>query len=166
MGCLGTGAGAGAGLYGCERLEDGSDGLALGAAQKCNVHMAAKCGRAGRQGQQPVADEEERSAHEVTRHRLHDGQQRVVVKVEQGKHRPQGVLRGGEVHRSHKQVAARPSGCTRNKGGVVQSPPFTRESETRLDCAVTSPSQGVGKPKCSAPCHPPQRSRADKGAPP
>ena len=103
---LGAGAGWcecwgwGWGRYVAERLEDGRDGLVLGAAQKGHVHVAAERGRAGRQRQKPSADGlEERPAHEAKRQRLHDGQQSVVVKVEQGKHRSQRAARdsGGRV---------------------------------------------------------------------
>ena len=80
----GASAGAGVGVATAERLEDGRDGLALGAAQKGHIHVAGERGRAGRQRQKLLADEEERPAHEATRQRLHDGQQSVVVKVEQG----------------------------------------------------------------------------------
>ena len=58
----------------------GSDGLAFSDAlnslaplrKDTPSHVAAERGRAGRQRQQPSADEEEVPAHETTRQRLHD----------------------------------------------------------------------------------------------
>ena len=66
-----------------QRVEQRRDSLALRAANERHVHMATE--RSGAQGQvaEAAADDEERAAHRLDWHELHDRQQSVVVEAQQ-----------------------------------------------------------------------------------